>query len=65
MAIALFNHVTEYASLCAWVTYSKLLQVPHLIRSKVEYGKLLRVFRPEPKGTPPLVGVRYGCLSLA
>lgn len=42
-------------------TYSKVLHVFHLILLKSVNGKLLKEFSPLPKGTPPLVGVLYGC----
>lgn len=39
--------------------------VAHLVREKSTQSKLERVFKPLPKGTPPLVAVRKGWVSYA
>ena len=42
-----------------------LEHLAHLTLAKSTHSKFARVFRPEPNGTPPLVGVRNGWSSCA
>ena len=42
-----------------------LLHVSHFTRVKPTQSKFESVFMPSPKGTPPDVGVRWGCVSVS